>query len=784
MSSFQSSPPKEKERRSSSHAEPEDKKRKRQGSNAEEKVDDFGEKEEAEKEEAEKMAQNEIVQKLSDRVVLEHDQIKTILNQSLQAQPSDFETKEVTKRVFEVILRNVQYLNDPPSSVSITSEVIDFRHLMALAAQLDEQDWMKHHPKKEVSHGFCSTLCPKYIAAPRTEAKQSPSHINATAIYSAGNIHVECELMVYKSANTAIDQVLKAVADHGPLAPLKPGERYILKVVGKKDYLWGEDQLIDFSYIRKHALASLPVKVSLYAAGKSDIDETQPIKYTFRDVLALRSKGNKKGNLHQQSTFHEDLNMDAPGSHLHKDLSLWDVNIQTELTINSLSNMSLTPELVKSQKLKESDEICVSVVAQIFHGADQLAPAMCTPWRALRDAIPAPGLESYHNTVWGQTHGTLKFSTLLSHLPRDARLCLTVVACVDKMTATKAHREYDAAAKLVDENKQTRQGLERVKSLLGVSKEDEEESPFFYLGWVNTQLFDHLGCLRTGPRSLKMWGTNEKANPIGVVSNPITAGGERDKHLCLNFSTPKFARIVRFPKGDVPERMKEVLANRHRQHMNELEPNLHKNVVNQLRQVRSVIHEDPLYRLTAVDKILLWQFRTDLTENPSALSKFLQAVDWASPAAVQEALKLIGENGWRQPPEGEELLALELLDSRYANAEVREYAITILDKLPDALLAECILQLVQVLKYEPYHYSALARFLLKRSVGNPYQIGHAVFWHLKAEVTNPAVAERHGLLIEEFLKRVPVAIHRSFEKQDALIELLLGIGMVENQALR
>lgn len=41
---------------------------------------------------------------------------------------------------------------------------------------------------------------------------------------------------------------------------------------------------------------------------------------------------------------------------------------------------------------------------------------------------------------------------------------------------------------------------------------------------------------------------------------------------------------------------------------------------------------------------------------------------------------------------------------------------------------------MQVLKYEPYHDSALARFLLLRALKSKYQVGHFFFWFLKSEM--------------------------------------------------
>ena len=74
------------------------------------------------------------------------------------------------------------------------------------------------------------------------------------------------------------------------------------------------------------------------------------------------------------------------------------------------------------------------------------------------------------------------------------------------------------------------------------------------------------------------------------------------------------------------------------------------------------------------------------------------------------------------------------MDAKFADAKVREYAINILSQLNDGDLNDYLLQLTQVLKYEPHHDSALARFLLKRALNSKDIIGHSFFWHLKVTI--------------------------------------------------
>eukprot|EP01051_Picozoa_sp_SAG22_P001116 SAG22_NODE_39_length_26283_cov_18.486653_15_plen_489_part_00 len=96
--------------------------------------------------------------------------------------------------------------------------------------------------------------------------------------------------------------------------------------------------------------------------------------------------------------------------------------------------------------------------------------------------------------------------------------------------------------------------------------------------------------------------------------------------------------------------------------------------------------------------------------------------------------------------------ALDLLDSSFADTTVRAFAVERLWEMTDEELAIYALQLVQVLKYEQHHDSPVAGFLVARSLRCPNVIGHIVFWHLKAEMHVPEIAERYGLLLELYLE--------------------------------
>ena len=159
-----------------------------------------------------------------------------------------------------------------------------------------------------------------------------------------------------------------------------------------------------------------------------------------------------------------------------------------------------------------------------------------------------------------------------------------------------------------------------------------------------------------------------------------------------------------------------------------------------------LIHQDPLYKMSQKEQKMLWDNRHILGCVPAALPKVLQVVDWTKPEMVIEMLRLMST--WAPLPGSE---ALQLLDAHYPAREVREYAVNCLRNVPDIDIEDYMLQLVQVLKYEPFHDSPLSRFLLQRALQNRERLGHLLFWYLKAELSSPHISHRYTLLAEAYL---------------------------------
>jgi len=175
--------------------------------------------------------------------------------------------------------------------------------------------------------------------------------------------------------------------------------------------------------------------------------------------------------------------------------------------------------------------------------------------------------------------------------------------------------------------------------------------------------------------------------------------------------------------------------------------------------------------LSADDKALLWRHRELLLQDPTrGLSLLALTADWTSREAVLEMYRLLQKCSRIEPFAG-----LFLLDARFPDPKLRAFAVRSLDTLSDFTLSELMLQLVQVLKFEPSHDSCLGRFLLRRAVQNPRIVGHALYWTMFTE-KNVQDHNRHcRVLLELFLRKCGELYRKEIGKQQFIIRELNAI---------
>jgi phosphatidylinositol-4,5-bisphosphate 3-kinase len=319
-----------------------------------------------------------------------------------------------------------------------------------------------------------------------------------------------------------------------------------------------------------------------------------------------------------------------------------------------------------------------------------------------------------------------------------------------------------------------------------IAKPDKE----IMLGWVVHQLIDDQGQLSRGKLSLRLWANaSRKKGKHGKPREPdvtflhraTTAQNLAEPLETVSTLTIQLDDFCLPVVAPVSEKFREPNPRVVGQ-----EVALKTLSKDQQKQWDGLLACDILRELTSEDQILLWNMRHHLVTRPDALGKFLQCVDWGNVDKRMEAYRLL--QLWSRPASA--VTALELLDAKFADPVVRQYAIDLLRSLKDDQLRNYLLQLVQCLKFEvresrihmhiathirayypsrahmfalscvycvclchfqPYHDSPLKRFLLERALAAPMNVGHYFFWHLKAEVHAPHCCERFGLILEEYL---------------------------------
>ena len=315
---------------------------------------------------------------------------------------------------------------------------------------------------------------------------------------------------------------------------------------------------------------------------------------------------------------------------------------------------------------------------------------------------------------WGQW---LTFPNKYSDLPRETRLAIMV-----------SRRVYDKTVDL--------------------------------LGFHVIQLVDEFGRFVSGRRKYNLWpmGVKEKEGDLSFLFRSTTRDNQGDSNaVSVSVEFDDFALPLVAPICDFLRPPSEGL----------LGNNITSIDKAMAKKLKPILAADSLYVMQPEEKSLIWMYRNTLLKNPTALPKFLQSVDWQNVEHRMECYRLL--QAWAPPTNP--VNVLELLDCKYADYRVREYAVNQLRKLADDELKLVLLQLTQCLKFEPYHDSPLTRFLISRALNSPHQIGHHFFWHLKAELQTLDFSERFGVILEEYLCHAGEHAKQLRKQNEAVIKL-------------
>ncbi|KAM4721293.1 phosphatidylinositol 4-phosphate 3-kinase C2 domain-containing subunit alpha [Rhinophrynus dorsalis] len=269
------------------------------------------------------------------------------------------------------------------------------------------------------------------------------------------------------------------------------------------------------------------------------------------------------------------------------------------------------------------------------------------------------------------------------------------------------------------------------------------------LGRVSVPLFTFKRLLTCGTKLINLW-TSFHSNPVaGTISRKTNQ--MQKLVLQVDFPSPAIDIVYRTPQHSSSCAWYSI---------DSLETDIKTRLL-------SLLAKDSTFGLSKEDKAFLWEKRYYCWEHKNSLPKILASAPNWDVSYLGEIYSLIHD--W--PP----LLpvnALELLDSRFSDQEVRSLAIKWMEEaLSDDELVDFLPQFVQALKFELYLDNALVRFLLTRALGN-IRIAHYLYWLLKDSLDDPYFGTRYEHVLGALLSVSGKGLREEFEKQTRLTQLL------------
>uniref|UniRef100_F1KQX2 Phosphatidylinositol 3-kinase age-1 n=1 Tax=Ascaris suum TaxID=6253 RepID=F1KQX2_ASCSU len=291
-------------------------------------------------------------------------------------------------------------------------------------------------------------------------------------------------------------------------------------------------------------------------------------------------------------------------------------------------------------------------------------------------------------------------------------------------------------------------------SLIAVKQKKKDVFEHDGIGWVNIRLFDWNNELLQGKLTLYLWPFSKHCSELLYPLGQTGSNDNRDTAR-IEVEFYEHGSIVEFPSFE------HIYA-----YVNKLNARGCGTVPSaasftpdgaEVGQLIGIARHLDGEKLTDPQQHHLWKMREYVAECMPDLLPLLAecAFIWNTRETFTRLYELLTRWGPIQPE-----TALELLDFKYPDREIREFAVRCLDEaLDNDRLQLYVMPLVQALKYEPWGRCSLARMLLKRALCS-YRIGHILFWLLRAELGQigegcqelPNMYKRFALLIEAYCR--------------------------------
>ncbi|XP_035770554.1 phosphatidylinositol 4,5-bisphosphate 3-kinase catalytic subunit gamma isoform [Neolamprologus brichardi] len=494
---------------------------------------------------------------------------------------------------------------------------------------------------------------------------------------------------------------------------------FVLRVCGREEYLYGEKPLENFNWIRQCLKNGEEIHLVLEMPPDPDLDLVQKEDWAQVDDCT------------GVAGTHEQLTIDEKDHERVFTISMWDCNRKFRVKVLGIDIPSL-PKV---------PEFIVYIEASIFHGQQLLAQERTTSKTFSEEVLW---------NCW------LEFNIKIKDLPKGACLNLQVICGKQPQISNSKGSSYQ-------------------ESTAGSSSLDgKTKSRLLY--YVNLLLIDHRSLLRQGEFILHMWKMPEKSeeSSSSINADKLTSATNPDKasSMAIAILLDKYCYPVVLPKSRDVGRDWAVGgedAEGGERGQREMPNHLKK-------QFEAIVGTDPLHPLSPEDKELLWHFRL-----LCLCVCVLQAVKF-EPYHDSALVRFLLKRALRSKRIGHFLfwfLRSEIAQSkhyqqRYAvllEAYLRGCGENMLQDFRKQLLCLCVCVL-QAVKFEPYHDSALVRFLLKRALRSK-RIGHFLFWFLRSEIAQSKhYQQRYAVLLEAYLRGCGENMLQDFRKQVDMTEAL------------
>ncbi|XP_063802520.1 phosphatidylinositol 4-phosphate 3-kinase C2 domain-containing subunit alpha [Pseudophryne corroboree] len=269
------------------------------------------------------------------------------------------------------------------------------------------------------------------------------------------------------------------------------------------------------------------------------------------------------------------------------------------------------------------------------------------------------------------------------------------------------------------------------------------------LGQVSLPLFTFKRILTSGTKLLNLWTSLISSTTPGTMGRKTTP--MQKLALQVDFPSPAFDIVYKAPEPTgtcVPQNIETLDKD------------------NKSRLLSLITREYPS-GMPKEDKVFLWEKRSYCHSHKDCLPKILASAPKWDVSYLGDIYALI--SSW---PPLNPVCALELLDSRFADQEVRTTAVKwIQEGLSDDELVDLLPQFVQALKAEIYLDNSLVRFLLSRALGN-IRVAHYLYWLLKDSLSDPHFGTRYEQILGALLSISGMGLRQELEKQTRLTQLL------------